>query len=188
MSSSSEPGCPGRATEIRADLDRVMPEVYAQLRKLAGLYMSGERPDHTLQPTALVHEAYLRLADQADLRWTSPSHLLALAARTMRRVLVDHAAGHNADKRAGGRVRVPITDLMEMPDGAARDLIDVDRALEALSGFDARKGAIVEMRFFGGLTMDEIAEVLGISPATVHREWLAARLWLLRLLDEPVPR
>jgi RNA polymerase sigma factor (TIGR02999 family) len=164
-----------------------MPEVYAQLRKLAELYMAGERPGHTLQPTALVHEAYLRLSSQTNVRWKSSAHLLALAAITMRRVLVDYAAAHNAGKRAGARTQIAIDDWMEVPQSAPRDLIDVDRALAALARFDARKAAIVELRFFGGLNVEEIAEVLNISPATVHREWRAARLWLLRLLNDPLP-
>ncbi|HEV8610022.1 MAG TPA: sigma-70 family RNA polymerase sigma factor [Thermoanaerobaculia bacterium] len=160
-------------------LERLTPLVYDELRKLAGGYMRGERPDHTFQPTALVHEAYLRLVDQRDVDWHNRAHFFGIAAQMMRRVLVDHARRRQAAKRGAVTYRISVSD--ELAD-AVRDpeLLGLDRALEALSKLDPRQARIVELRFFGGLTVEEVAEVTGISTATVKREWQTARARLAR--------
>ena len=156
--------------------------VYEELRRVAAAAIRRERPGHTLQPTALVHEAYLRLARESDERWESRAHFLAVAAQAMRRVLVDHARGRNAQKRGSGEGGVPLEDV----DGAALgqdqevDFLALDVALARLAALDARQAHLVELRFFGGLTVEESARVVGISPRTVKREWQVARAWLKR--------
>ncbi len=171
----------------RATLNAMMPLVYAELKRLAAAYMQHERTDHTLQPTALVHEAYLRLVGQRSVDWSDRAHTLGIAARMMRRVLVDHAAGRNADKRLGKLSRAPLDEEASAYQPIEIDTIDLDRALNRLAELDARQAAIVELRFFGGLTIEEAAEALGIAPVTVQREWATARLWLLRYIsEEPV--
>ena len=162
----------------RAALERLMPLVYGELRKVAGSYLSMERPDHTLQPTALVHEAYLRLVDQRNVDWQNRAHFFAIAAKMMRRILVDHARRRRAAKRG-----VPALVLeTAMEEGLSRDpeLLALDSALSGLESLDPRQAQIVELRFFGGLTVEETAEAAGISPATVKREWRTARAWLAR--------
>ncbi len=172
----------GLATSNRAVLDEMMPAVYAELRDLAERFLQRERSDHTLQPTALVHEAYLRMAGQRTVDWRNRAQLLAIGARMMRRILIDHAAARNAAKRAGNAVHVTLTDVLEPARECAFDVLDVDRALVRLSELDAEQGSIVELRFFGGLKNEEIAEALGVSETTVRRRWASARLWLVRQL------
>jgi RNA polymerase sigma factor (TIGR02999 family) len=156
--------------------------VYEELRRLAATALKSERPDHTLQATALVHEAYLRLADEPQARWENRAHFLAVASRAMRRILVDHARGRNAKKRGSGAARLALEDVdpISPEPNAHLDLILLDLALERLSAFDSRQGRIVELRFFGGLTVEETAEVVGTSARTVKREWQIARAWLKR--------
>jgi RNA polymerase sigma factor (TIGR02999 family) len=161
----------------RAALERLMPLVYQELRRLAASYLRVERPDHTLQPTALVHEAYLRLVDQRGVNWQNRAHFFGIAAQMMRRILVDHARRRQAAKRDATALR------LEANGGeAGRDpeLLALDQALCGLESLDARQARIVELRFFGGLTVEETAEVAGVSPATVKREWRTARAWLAR--------
>ena len=152
--------------------------VYSELRLIAGRYMARERKDHTLQPSALVNEAFLRLIEGQRVEWQDRSHFFALAATAMRRILVNHAVGRGAGKRGGGALRVTLDDLA----GAERDevLIRLDAALTALAEFDARKARIVELRFFGGLSVDEASALLGVSPQTVMRDWSIAKSWLAR--------
>jgi RNA polymerase sigma-70 factor (ECF subfamily) len=167
----------------RAALDEMMPVVYAEMRRLAGGYMRGEHAGHTLQPTALVHEAYLRLVGQRQVDWRNRAQVLGLAARMMRRVLLDHADRRNAAKRkdAQGAVTLSLAGTAAGPNLV--ELIDLDRALKELSLVDERLVALVELRFFGGLTIEEAATVLEISPATTEREWATARMWLRRKLS-----
>jgi RNA polymerase sigma factor (TIGR02999 family) len=174
----------GFDTGSRTVLDRMMPAVYAELRKLAKSYMQHERSDHTLQPTALVHEAFLRMASQRRVDWCNRAQLLAIAARMMRRILLDHAAAHAAGKRGGDVVRVTLSDDLEYGLPGSIDLLGLDAALNQLSEIDPQQSSIVELRFFGGLTNGEIAEALGLSPATVRRRWASARLWLARHCKE----
>lgn len=156
--------------------------VYDELRRVAAAALRRERPDHTLQPTALVHEAYLRLASEPDERWQSREHFLAVAARAMRRVLVDHARGHNAQKRGRGEPVLSLEDIDAAAPGVVReiDFLALDIALTRLASFDPRQAQLVELRFFGGLTVEEAARVAGVSPRTVKREWQVARAWLRR--------
>jgi RNA polymerase sigma factor (TIGR02999 family) len=163
--------------------ERLMPLVYDELRRLAGAYLQRERSDHTLQPTALVNEAYLRLVDQSRVSWQNRQHFFGIAAQLMRRVLVDHAREHAAEKRGGLRRKVSL-DEARVPTGErAAELVALDEALTKLTKIFPRKGRVVELRFFGGLSVDETAEVLGISDKTVMREWQSAKLWLYRELD-----
>ena len=163
-------------------LNQILPQIYDELRRLAGYYMSRERPDHTLQPTALVHEAFLRLIDQKRVDWKNRAQFFGLAANMMRRVLVNHARDRAASKRGGSspRVTLSMADGLEQPE---LEVMAVDEALEKLAALDSRKSRIVEFKFFTGLTTDEIAEVLGISSATVEREWTFARAWLYRAVS-----
>lgn len=162
----------------RAALERLMPLVYAELRRVAASYLRAERPDHTLQPTALVHEAYLRLVDQSSVKWQNRAHFFGIASQMMRRILVDHARRRQAAKRdaASFFLRTPNAE----DDGRDPELLALDAALGGLESLDARQARIVELRFFGGLTVEETAEVTGVSPATVKREWQTARAWLAR--------
>lgn len=158
----------------------LFPLVYHELRVLAAGYLRQERPDHTLQPTALVHEAYLRLAGPTQATWQDRAHFVAIAARAMREILVNHAIAHAAQKRGGAYKKLSIDDAMPaMPDRAA-DLLALDEALKRLEQLDSRKAELVQLRFFGGLTADEAARVLGVSLATVERGWRFARAWLRR--------
>jgi len=162
----------------------MLPLVYAELRRLAAGYMRRERPDHTLQPTALVHEAYMRLIDQKRVDWRNRAQFVGMAAVMMRRILVNHARDRVAGKRGGQQQRVPLTVAVEAGPGAAPelDLLSLHDAVDRLTELDARKGRIVELKFFGGLTMGEISEVLEISVATVEREWSFSRAWLQNAL------
>ena len=160
--------------------ERLMPIVYDELRRLARQYLQRERSDHTLQATGLVHEAYLRLVDQSSLSWQNRAHFFAVAAKVMRRILVDHARSHRAEKRGGDREKLEFDEAL-LPSGErAVDLIALDEALRELERLDARQSQIVELRFFGGLTNEEIGEALDISPRTIKREWRLAKAWLRR--------
>lgn len=152
--------------------------VYRELRHLAAYYMRSERRDHTLQPTALVHEAYLRLIDQRDLPGESRAHFFGVAASVMRRILIDHARAHRADKRGGRDVKVPLDEAPALAAENLGYLIEVDQALERLAALDPRQARIVELRFFGGLSIEEIANILDIGPRTVDRDWRLAKAWL----------
>jgi RNA polymerase sigma factor (TIGR02999 family) len=166
--------------------DQLTPLVYDELRRRAGHYLRAERANHTLSPTALVHEVYLRLVNLDDVDWQDRTHFFALAARQMRRILVDSARGRQYQKRGGGAVNVAIVDAIAV---AARhpDLVALDDALSTLAAQDERKALVVELRFFGGLTNEEIAEELGISTDTVTRDWQMAKLWLRRELKKERP-
>lgn len=166
----------------RAALDELMPVVYDELRRLAEGYLRRERHDHTLQPTALVHEAYLRLVDQRSVNWQNRAQFFGLAAQMMRRILVNHAEARRAGKRGGSAERVSLDEAVSFFEERELDLAVLDEALNALSALDPQQGQIVELRFFGGLTVEEAAGVLGLSPATVKREWDSAKLWLRRQL------
>ena len=160
-------------------LDELMPLVYQELRKLARSYLRAERPEHTLQPTALVNEAYLRLVDQKNVRWQNRRHFFGIAAQLMRRILVDHARKRQSEKRGGGQALIPFEDAKGVP-AKTRDLVALDDALNDFATIDPRSAKIVELRQFGGLSIDETAEVLEISPATVKRDWTVAKAWLRR--------
>ena len=164
-------------------LDRLMPLVYEELRRMASRYMRGERQHHTLQSSALVNEAYLRLVDHTNIDWQNRAHFFGVAAQAMRRVLVDHARTRNVQKRGGGAVKVALDDALDVAEEKAAEIVALDDALGALAAFDERKARVVELRYFGGLTAEEAAEVLGVSLATVEREWRTARAWLLRELE-----
>jgi RNA polymerase sigma factor (TIGR02999 family) len=163
-------------------LDRLMPLVYNELHRLARHYMRRERPDHTLQATSLVNEAYLRLIDVNRVEWRNRAHFIALAAQMMRRILVESARNRQRQKRGGGAVHVSLDDVQELPDLKEHDLVALSSALSALATFDPRMSQVVELRFFGGLTVAETAEVLNISPETVMRDWKTAKAWLIREL------
>jgi RNA polymerase sigma factor (TIGR02999 family) len=166
----------------RRALDQMLPLVYDELHRLASSYLARERPDHTLQPTALVHEAFLRLINQREVDWRNRAQFLGVAAGLMRRILVNHARDRAAAKRGGERERVSLS-LVEVPSGGPDvDLIALEDALERLAALDERKAKVVELRFFGGLSVEEVAEVLGVSRATVEREWSFARAWLFDAL------
>jgi len=165
-------------------LHKLLPLVYCELRTLAGRAMKSERRGHTLETTALVHEAYMRLVDQRDAQWQDRSHFLAIAAQMMRRILVDHARRRAARKREGMRERVGLESHLAGPDDNGIDLAAVDEAVSRLTQFDPPLGQLVELRYFGGLTIEETAEVLGTSPATVKRDWTVAKAWLRRELTD----
>jgi RNA polymerase sigma-70 factor, ECF subfamily len=166
-----------------AAFDKLAPIIYTELRRLAGRYMARERRDHTLQPTALVHEAYMRLADLQHLHWKNRLHFYAISAQVMRRVLVDFARSRERGKRGGGDQRLSLEDCVELGEHYDAALIALDDALSTLASSDARKCQVVEMKFFGGLSADEIAESLHVSAETVLRDWKLAKLWLLRELS-----
>lgn len=165
-------------------LDRLLPVVYQELRRMAAGYLRGERIDHTLQPTALAHEAYLRLAGSRDAHWQGRSHFLGVAARAMREILVDHARRRNAQKRGGGQAPVPLDASMIVAGSLPVAFDDLDEALVALERVSQRQARVVELRYFGGLTLEETGEVLGISLVTVKRDWAVARAWLFRYLSD----
>ena len=164
-------------------MEALLPQVYDELRGLAASYLRRERPDHTLQPTALVHEVYLRLAGDKPVDWQNRAHFLGIAARIMRRVLADSATARKAQKRGGGAPLLTLDAALDFSNECVVSVDGVDEVLRTLEQMDARQGQIVELRFFGGLTTEEIAEALGISAATVKREWATAKLWLQRQLD-----
>ena len=162
-------------------LDGLTPIVYDELRRLAHYYMGRERPGNTLQTTALVNEAYMRLVDYKRMQWQDRAHFFAVAAQVMRRILVDHARTHNV-KRGAGAQHIALDDVAVVSADRTADLVALDDAMNALARIDPRKVQIIEMRFFGGLSVEETAEVLKVSPATVRRDWSIAKLWLYREL------
>ena len=167
--------------------DQLMPLVYDGLRKVAAQYLRKERKDHTLQPTALVHEAYLKLIDISHVNWQDRAHFFAAASQMMRHILVDHARARAADKRGGDVERVELDAAISLAERGGEenvDLLALDDALDRLAEFDAQQSRLVELRFFGGLTIEETAHVLGVSPATVKREWTLAKTWLYRRMKD----
>jgi len=177
---------PQRVTQLLANwshgddaaLTELTPLVYEDLRRLAHRHMGGQRPDHTLQTTALVHEAYLRLADQTNPNWQTRAHFFAVAARAMRQILVDYAKSYRAQKRGGGGLKIELDEAALVSPRESKEIIDLHEALERLAAVDSRKAEVVELKYFGGLNYDEIAEVLKISPVTVKRDWEFAKVWL----------
>jgi RNA polymerase sigma factor (TIGR02999 family) len=168
----------------REALDELIPLVEVELRRLARRYMARESPDHTLQTSALINEAYIRLIDQQHVPWQNRAHFFAVSAQVMRHILVDHARKHAYAKRRGGGRQVPLDEAVARVDQKAEELVALDDALKTLAELDSRKSQVVELRFFGGLTLDETAEVLKISSPTVQREWRSARAWLRRELSK----
>jgi RNA polymerase sigma factor (TIGR02999 family) len=165
-------------------LQRLVPLVYNEMRRLAKCQMRRERPDHSLQTTALINEAYLKLVDIRNVHWQNRAHFFALCARMMRRILVDFARSRRYIKRGGGAQPISLDQAVTVSPEQSKDLVAVENALKALTKIDARKGQVVELRFFGGLTAEETAEVLKVSPETVRRDWKLAKVWLLRELSE----
>lgn len=183
---------PGEVTRLllawnagdRAALERLMPLVYAELRQLAERHFRKERPGHTLQPTAIVHEAYFRLIDQTRVTWKNRGHFLAIASQAMRRILIDHARGRFAEKRGGQAERVTLDPAIASPEPAREvDVVALDEALERLKALDSGQAQVVELRFFGGLTIEEAAEVMEISPSSAKRDFRSAKAWLFRELE-----
>jgi RNA polymerase sigma factor (TIGR02999 family) len=162
----------------RAALDELLPVVYRELKRLASRQLAGERPNHTLQATALVHEVYIRLIDQHSVDWRNRAHFFSIAAQTMRRILVNHAVSRRAQKRGDGETLLALDEVVSFPNRQNVDVMMLDEALNRLNEFDPVQARIVEMRFFAGLTNDEVAEVLGVSEPTVKREWRSAKAWL----------
>ena len=169
----------------KSALDEMTPVLYDELRKVARRLLSAERPDHTLQPTALVHEAYMRLINQRAVDWKNRAHFLGVAATMMRRILINHAKAYQAAKREGYAAAISLEDALGVFTNPQVDLIDLDCTLEKLTELDPQQGKVVELRYFGGLSIEETAEVMGISSATVKREWGTARLWLLQQMEGP---
>jgi RNA polymerase sigma factor (TIGR02999 family) len=169
-------------------LSALVPLVYQELRKLASRYIKRERPDQTLQATALVHEAYLRLVEQRAVRWQNRAHFLGIAAQAMRRILVSRARATHASKRGSGASELSLDAVALVTPQQPVDLVALDDALDRLAGIDAQQSRIVELRFFGGLTIEEAGEVLGLSPSTIKREWRLAKAWLRRELAGPTPQ
>jgi RNA polymerase sigma factor (TIGR02999 family) len=165
-------------------LEELLPMIYNELRRLAHNFLYHERPGHTLQTTALVHEAYLKLIDQRDARWQNRAHFFAIAAQAMRRILIDSARRHTAAKRGGGGDKVSLDEAENISFEVDSGLIALDEALDELAELDPQQSRIVELRYFGGLTIEETAEVMGLSPATIKREWAMARAWLHQVLLE----
>ncbi len=182
---------PGEVTQLllewrrgdAAALGKLIPLVYEELRRLAKRYMAGERPGHTLQTTALINEAYLRLIDHKEMHWQNRSHFFAVAAQAMRRILVDHARSRDAAKRGGGGHKVSLEEAAVVAEERAAELVALDDALRELAAIDSRKHQIVELRYFGGLSVEETSELLGVSPVTVMREWSTAKAWLARAIS-----
>jgi RNA polymerase sigma factor (TIGR02999 family) len=171
----------------RDALEELMPLVYNELRRLAHHYLRQERTGHTLQSTALVHEAYLRLAGQDSPQWQNRAHFFGIAAHVMRQILVEYARGRGAAKRGGDAVTLSLDEAVALTPQRDVDVIALDRALSKLSELDSQQGRIVELRFFAGLTIEDTSEVLGISPATVKRDWVTARAWLFRTMTGEAP-
>ncbi len=167
-------------------LDHLVPQIHRELRKLAASYLRKERPDHTLQPTALVNEAFIKLIDQRAVKWQNRAHFFGIAAQAMRRILVDHARAHGASKRGDGVRNVAFDDAIMIGGTVDIDLLALDEALTRLAAIDPQQSRVVELRFFGGLTMEETAEVMHISPATVGREWRMAKAWLFAEIGRTV--
>jgi len=180
-------GAPADVTDLllrwsagdRAALESLTPVVYDDLRRMAQALLSRERPEHTLSATALVHEAYLKLVDQRRVQWQNRAHFFGAAAAIMRRVLVDHARARAADKRGGSVVKIAMEEGMALVEGLAEEILDLDAALDALADLDPRKADVVQMKFFAGMTSQETAAALGVSDATVERDWTTARAWLI---------
>ena len=168
-----------------AALAELTPLVYEELRRLAHHFMEGQRTDHTLQTTALVNEAYLRLADQTNPHWQNRAHFFAVAARAMRQIVVDYARSQQARKRGGGALKVELDEVAIVSPEQSKEIVDLHEALERLAALDSRKAQVVELKYFGGLNYDEMAEVLKISRITVRRDWEFARAWLYTELKEP---
>ena len=162
----------------RAVLDDLLPLIYGELRRLAGGYLRRERQGHTLEPTALVHEAYLRMVDQTQVRWQNRAHFFGVAAQMMRRILVDHARAHQAEKRGGEAQILSLDENIDVSGERSAELVALDEALERLAELDPEKSRVVELRFFGGLSVEETAEVIGVSAPTVKRHWRMAKAWL----------
>ena len=187
-----QPPSPSEVTRLLKDwsagdsaaLDQLIPIVYDELRAIAARYLRRERQDHTLQPTALVNEAYLRLIDQKQVQWQNRAHFVGVAAQMMRRILVDHAKSHNRAKRGGGARRVTLDEAVALSEERANDLVELDEALTALAAFDERKSRVVEMKYFGGLSVEETAEVLKVSVITVARDWKLAKAWLYTTIND----
>ena len=186
------PASPQQVTRLLCDwrsgdpgaLEKLIPLLQPELQRLAHYYMSRERPGHTLQTTALLDDAYLQFTDKTGPQWQNRAHFFAVSAQLMRRIMVDHARQRQALKRGGGAIRVTLDESAAVTKTRAAELLALDEALEELATFDHRKAQVVEMRYFGGLTMEEIAEVLKIHVNTVARDWTAARAWLLAALSE----
>jgi RNA polymerase sigma factor (TIGR02999 family) len=185
-SKGTRPADPHEVTQLLTDwsqgdhaaLEKLTPLVYEELRRLARHYMEGQRPGHTLQTTALVNEAYLRLADQSEPNFTNRSHFLAVAAKAMRQILVNHAKAQRRQKRGAGASKVELDEAALLAPEQPSAILDLNDALERLALLDSRKAHIVELKYFSGLNQDEIAEVLKVSPVTVRRDWVFARAWL----------
>ena len=183
---------PQEVTQLLADwargnksaFDKLLPLVHDELRRIARRQMSHERPGHTLQATALVNEAYLKLAGHEGFEWHNRAHFYAVCAQVMRHILIDHARGHARDKRGGGVVQVSLGEVAVIGQEEASEYLALDEALRFLESVDPQKGRIVELRYFGGLTVEETAEVLDISPRTVRREWRRAKAWLYKMITE----
>jgi RNA polymerase sigma factor (TIGR02999 family) len=184
-------GLPSQVTQLlmnwsegdKAALDQLIPLVLVELRRLARRYMGRQNPGHTLQTSALINEAYLRLVDQQSVQWQDRAHFFAVSAQIMRNILIDHARKYQYAKRGAGARKVALDEAAVMPEQRAGELVALDDALSELAALDPRKGQIVELRFFGGLSIEETAQVMKISPATVQREWRAARAWLQRAMS-----
>jgi RNA polymerase sigma factor (TIGR02999 family) len=180
----------GDVTRLLADwqngdqsaLDRLMPLVYNELHRIAARYLHSERSGHTLQTTALVHEAYIRLVDETRIEWKGRAHFFGVTATLIRNILVDHARAQKAAKRGSGAVKIPVEEAFLVPVDNQADVLAVDDALQTLQKIDPQQARIVELRFFAGLTIEETAEVLNISPSTVKREWILAKTWIFRAL------
>ena len=170
----------------RSALDKLFPLVHSELRRIAQRQMSQERPGHTLQATALVNEAYLKLAGQQGFDWQNRAHFFAVCAQVMRHILIDHARAHARDKRGGGLAKVSLYDALVVAADQAEHFIALDDALRVLERLDPQKGKIVELRYFGGLSVEEAAGVLNVSPRTVRREWQRAKAWLYRMMTEGI--
>jgi RNA polymerase sigma factor (TIGR02999 family) len=164
----------------REALEKLTPLVYQELKRLAARYLRRERREHTLQSTALVHEAWLRLIDQKQVHWQNRAQFFGIAAEMIRRILIDHARGRQAAKRGDGAIKLSLDDALATPNRCDLDLVALDDALHDLGKLDPQQGRLVELRFFAGLSIEESAEALGVSPATVKREWTAAKAWLYR--------
>jgi RNA polymerase sigma factor (TIGR02999 family) len=193
ISKEPRPAGPQEVTQLLANwshgdhaaLEQLIPLVYEELRRLSHHYMEGQRPDHTLQTTALVNEAYLRLADQSKPSFTNRSHFFAVAAKAMRQILVDHAKAQQRQKRGAGATKIDLDEAALISPEQTGAILDLNDALERLAMLDSRTAHVVELRFFGGLNQDEMAEVLKISPVTVRRDWVFARAWLYKELHNP---
>lgn len=190
------PGPSSQVTELlvrwrggdREALDSLLPLVYDELRRIARHYLQGERPGHTLQSTALVNEAYVRMVAQDFPQWQNRAHFFAVAAQLMRQILVDHARAHRASKRGGNVYKVSLDEAEGQPQATDLDLVALDDALKNLAEMDPQQSKVVELKFFAGLSIEDTAEVLAISPSTVKRDWITARAWLYRELDRSSER